>query len=213
MNKLEENKEEIEKKETELWFNNPNVLVNSLDIWPMPDMNTEEKYNAISRLIIILTILGYIASQSIQIIIVALVALGIIVYINMANSIKKEKKVDINENYVNNDLYDLIKPNLDKATSNNPFSNVMVNSENDKKIAAPAYNKAVKDDIKKEVLELIKNNNTDNSDIEKIVETKSDEEMFDKSLRNFYSVANTQIPNDQKGFMEFCYGDLAKSKI
>ena len=27
-------------------------------------------------------------------------------------------------------------------------------------------------------------------------------------MRNWYSTANTQIPNNQKGFAEFCYGDM-----
>ncbi len=37
-----------------------------------------------------------------------------------------------------------------------------------------------------------------------------DNKNFEASLHNYYSAANSQIPNDQKGFMDFCYGDLAK---
>jgi hypothetical protein len=31
-------------------------------------------------------------------------------------------------------------------------------------------------------------------------------------MRNFYSTPNTTIPNDQKAFAEFCYGDMISCK-
>lgn len=31
-------------------------------------------------------------------------------------------------------------------------------------------------------------------------------------MRQFYSTANTTIPNDQGGFAEFCYGDMISAK-
>ena len=35
---------------------------------------------------------------------------------------------------------------------------------------------------------------------------------FDRSMRNFYAMPNTKIPADQKGFAEFCYGDMPSCK-
>ena len=35
---------------------------------------------------------------------------------------------------------------------------------------------------------------------------------FDGSMRNFYATANTTIPNDQRGFAEFCFGDMPSCK-
>ena len=35
---------------------------------------------------------------------------------------------------------------------------------------------------------------------------------FDRSMRNFYAMPNTQIPNAQKKFGEFCYGDMPSCK-
>ena len=32
--------------------------------------------------------------------------------------------------------------------------------------------------------------------------------IFDQSMRSFYATPNTQVPNDQKAFADFCYGDM-----
>ena len=48
---------------TPFWFNDPTILFKNkyiLQLWPLESMNTEQKLNSISRLIILLTILGYI---------------------------------------------------------------------------------------------------------------------------------------------------------
>ena len=31
-------------------------------------------------------------------------------------------------------------------------------------------------------------------------------------MRNFYTMPNSRIPNDQKGFAEFCYGTMVSCK-
>ena len=44
---------------TSIWLNDPTILLkhdNLKDIWPLEKMSTEEKVNAITRLVIILTI-------------------------------------------------------------------------------------------------------------------------------------------------------------
>jgi hypothetical protein len=35
---------------------------------------------------------------------------------------------------------------------------------------------------------------------------------LEASMRNFYTTANTAIPNDQEGFSTFCYGDMISGK-
>ncbi len=202
-------KEDVTKEESKLWFNDPNILVKELEIWPMEDMSSVRKYNAITRLVLILTIIGFIATKSIQIILIGIICLGIIVYVNINNK-EKDVKVNINENFVNNDLYELIKPNLDLGSKTNPFGNVMMESDANKKIAAPGYNSNVKAEIKKNVFESIKETNKNNSDIDKIIKNDVDNKNFESSLHNYYSTANSQQPNDQQGFIDFCYGDLAK---
>jgi hypothetical protein len=35
---------------------------------------------------------------------------------------------------------------------------------------------------------------------------------FQQSMRNFYTNPNTTIPNDQKSFADFCYGNMSSHK-
>ena len=194
----------------QFWFDNPNVLVNGTEIWPTNDMTSVEKYNAITRIIILLTIIGFVSSKSVQLLFVTFVSLGIIVYLNHMNEKKTNSKLDLTEGYVTNDLYSVLKTNLDKPTKENPLSNVMLESDVDKKIAPPAYNETVKDDINNKIKQNIIDQNSDNKDIDKLFYEIGDNVKFEDSTRSFYSTANTQIPNDQDGFSKFCYGDLAK---
>lgn len=203
-------KEGVTKDESTIWFNDPNVLVKELEIWPMENMSSVKKYNAITRLVLILTIIGFIATKSVQIILIGIICLGIIVYVNINTKDKNISIANINESFVNNDLYELIKPNLDVGSKKNPFGNVMMDTDVDKKITAPGYNSNVKNEIKKNVFEAIKESNKNNSDIDKIIKNDVDKKNFESSLHNYYSTANSQQPNDQKGFIDFCYGDLAK---
>jgi len=55
----------------QFWTNNPIILFNKkyiFELWPTTDMCYEQKLNAISRLIILLSILGYILTLSKKII-------------------------------------------------------------------------------------------------------------------------------------------------
>ena len=54
---------------TPFWINNPTILLdkNSINqLWPMKQMTVEEKLNAMTRLIIILTLLGYLISKQMK---------------------------------------------------------------------------------------------------------------------------------------------------
>jgi len=196
---------------TQFWLENPNVLVQNLEIWPTNNMNSVQKYNAITRLILILTIIGYISTQSSTLLLISVSTLVIIIYLNNFQGLnKKQEKQDLSEGFVNTDLYDVIKPNLDESTKKNPFCNVMLDSESNKKIAPPSYNKEVENEINLKVHGSIKDNNNNNKDIDKLFDEIGDKDSFKNSMRSFHSMPNTQIPNDQAGFTEFCYGNLAK---
>ena len=60
---------------------------------------------------------------------------------------------------------------------------------------------------------MIINKFNDKTDIdEKLFKDLGDSYNFEHSMRNWYSTPNTQIPNDQKGFADFCYGDMSSCK-
>ena len=51
----------------EIWFNNPRILFKKeyiLEVWPKKDYNFEQQINSITRLIILLSILGFIFTSN-----------------------------------------------------------------------------------------------------------------------------------------------------
>ena len=63
------------------WTNDPTILFNKeyiFDLWPSSNMAYEEKLNSITRLIILVTILGYIFTMSIRILVVGIITLFLI---------------------------------------------------------------------------------------------------------------------------------------
>ena len=66
---------------TTFWTNDPSILFNKesiFQIWPLTNMSYEEKLNAITRLVIVLTILGFMVTMSRNIVLVGVVTLLII---------------------------------------------------------------------------------------------------------------------------------------
>ena len=54
---------------TNFWTSDPGILVNKdslLDLWPTAKMDQNSKLNAISRLIILLTVVGFMFSKSMR---------------------------------------------------------------------------------------------------------------------------------------------------
>jgi hypothetical protein len=46
----------------------------------------------------------------------------------------------------------------------------------------------------------------------KLFKGLDDDLAFEQSMRPFYSMPNTTIPNDQTAFAEFCYGSMISCK-
>jgi hypothetical protein len=83
------------------WLENPNILFKSdqlSNIWPMVDMTFENKLNAISRLVIILIILGYLFTKNNKVLLSGLLSLGAIVLLYKMKKLKKIKK-DLGDNF------------------------------------------------------------------------------------------------------------------
>ena len=72
---------------TAFWLNDPTVLFNNAgitEIVPMSGMNRESRLNAISRMIILLTILGYLLTLSYKIILLGVISLAMIAFLYVA---------------------------------------------------------------------------------------------------------------------------------
>lgn len=205
---------------TDFWTENPNILLNKeylYELWPTEDMGYTQKMNAISRLIIILTVLGFISSKSIPILVSGIITLGIIyfMYKKEKNSNETIKSI-AKEGFTNKENFELMKPNFKKSTADNPLNNVLLPEIQDnpqRKSAAPAFNPKVENDINKNTKDMIQKINNSNPDIdERLFKDLGDNFGFEQSMRNFYSTPNTRVPNDQKAFAEYLYGDMPSCK-
>lgn len=212
---------------TPFWSNDIFILFNKkqiMQLYPTPDMTYEEKMNAISRIIILLTILGYLLSKNINIIIVGIITLGIIYSLY-----KYQKQNNINtllqkEGFLNNYKNDIEKNPLEKilqkdfhpTTKKNPFGNVLLTDimdEPNRNAAAPSFNPDVHENINKAVKKQtqmlnpsIKNTN------KQIYGDLKDNYDLDKSMMRFYSTANSRVCNDQGAYAEFLYGNMPSGK-
>jgi hypothetical protein len=86
--------------EIDIWIKNPAILFDKntiIEIWPTQKMCYERKINAMSRLIILLTILGFILTRSVKIVIVGFITL-IVIYLFYYQNWNKFNTNDNNKN-------------------------------------------------------------------------------------------------------------------
>ena len=196
---------------TSFWLYNPNILFKSgelSNIWPTHTMSFDEKLNSISRLVIILTLLGYILTKNIKIMLSGLVTLGTIILLFFIKKTRNNKK---KEGFTNSDIYEMLKPTYTEPTLTNPVMNVLlpeINENPNRGQAAPAFMPIVEADINEKTKQFIVNNFNDSTIDQRLFNDLGDNFNFDQSMHAWYPMPNTTIPNDQKSFAEYCYGDM-----
>jgi len=195
---------------TPFWLYNPNILFKSNEIytiWPCAGMSMEEKLNAITRIVLLLTLIGYITTKKTKIILSGVVTLGSIVLLYLIKN-RKPKRI---EGFTQNDVYETLKFNFTEPTPTNPVMNVLLPEINDNPLrnkAAPAFIPQVEADINKRTKQFVVENFNDSTIDERLFNDLGDNFSFDQSMRAWYPMPNTTIPNDQKTFAEYCYGDM-----
>ena len=68
----------------QFWISDPSELLNKehmTEIWPNSEMSYEQKMNAISRIIILVTIIGFIFIPSIRILLIGIFTLAAIIFL------------------------------------------------------------------------------------------------------------------------------------
>jgi len=217
---------EVKTPEIPFWINNPNVLFDGnfiLEFFPIETMTYEQKLNAVSRTVVLLSVFGFLISRNIRTILVGIItlfAVFLMYYYHKKESFKNQDRENF-KNQANETLRDNGLP-INKAgvfmnpTSNNPFSNVLLTDYDynpNKKPAPPAFNDKINEEIKTETKRMINEINSDQPDITKKLYKDLGEELeFEQSLRQFVSNPSTTIPNDQTSFAEFCYGSMVSCK-
>lgn len=203
----------------DFWLYDITVLLDKdrlLEIWPNQYYSLSRKYNAITRLIIYLTILGYFISKNINILLSSVIT--IIVFVMLYNFQSKKEGMDVMKQQKNNfkktSFENIMTEKYTFPTKKNPMMNVLlpeIKYNKDRKQAAPSYNSAVLRNINKASQDpdlsdkLVKDNN-------KLYRDLGDNLTFEHTMRNFHTMPNTKIPNDQMKFAEFCYGNMGSCK-
>jgi hypothetical protein len=194
--------------QTAFWLNNPSILMQHKQIWPNCEMTLEEKCNAVTRLVLLSTVVIFLFKMSFLVILAGvLTVLAICILYKIQN--KRQNTV---EGYTGNELYSVLRSNFTEPTSTNPLMNVLLTEINDnpnRKMAAPAFNSIVEKDINTSTKNFVTKNFANDPNVdERLFKDLGDEFLFDRSMRQWYTMPNTRVPEDQKSFAEYCYGDM-----
>ena len=230
---------------TPFWLNEPTILFNKKyikSVWPGENMSSSEKLNAISRFVIVASLLGYLITLNLKIILVAVVTLAVIaiLYNVQRNQHAKEEakgaengngkdeqkgaksKQNVKEGFASAMLYNELKNEYTSPQENNPMMNVLlpeISYDPNRSEAAPAYNPEVEKDLNNKTKDYVVDTTFGDGTKKqqeyirrKLFSDLGDNYNFDFSMRNFYTNPNTTIPNDQGGFANFCFGDMISAK-
>lgn len=213
------------------WINEPTILFNKeyiFELWPTIDMCYEQKLNAITRLVILITILGYILTMSKRILLVGVVTL-VVIFVLFKMRKEKVTKEMVNEGFkvISRDQSDssfvnpvtlesVLKSEFEEGNKKNPFSNVLltqIEDDPERKSAPPSFNVDVDEDITKNVKRSVQmmNPGIKNTNKQLFGDLWQQFEL-DQSNRIFYSTPNTRVqPGDQAAFAQYLYNDLKYS--
>jgi hypothetical protein len=202
------------------WINDPLILINKnqlTDFWPSESMSRNQKLNAISRTVIVLTLIGLLITQTFKIVITGLVTLAIIVILYLIQNNGPVATSSKLENFAN---LNMLNNNFTSPSKTNPMMNVVLTDykDNPEKLeAAPAFYKPVEEDINETTKDFIAGQFGGNIEETQKVRDKlfcdlGDNFVFNQSMRNFYATPATTIPNDQTAFADYCYGDMISCK-
>ena len=220
----------------QFWTNDPTVLFNKeyiFELWPTTEMCYEQKMNAITRLIILITILGYVSTMSQRILVIGFLTLAVIFALfkmrkqkltsamvqegfsdNISPSVLKQKPKSITNPVT---LETVLNDEFKEGNKRNPFSNVLltqINDEPERKSAPPSFNVDISEDITKNIKRTVQMLNPGIKNTNKqLYPDLWQNFLLDDSNRVFYSTANTKItPGDQGAFGKFLYGEMPSSK-
>lgn len=171
----------------DVWTKNPQVLLSKQNLQyfvPTEDMTYVEKINAITRFIIYGSVMLFLVRGESLILLLPIVSM-IIIYFLVSWGLGID---ELKESFDNEKKKECMTPTL-----NNPFMNVMITDSRDREEACD-YTEETK------------------SQIEAAFDSnlyKDTNDLFGRnnSQRQFYTTPNTSIPNNQKEFANWLYGN------
>jgi len=222
---------------TQFCTNDTTILFNKesiLQVWPTKQMTFESKLNAISRLVILMTVLGFIFTRNINLIIIGILTLLIVFTLyklrkqNLISSLIKKEGFSVNPSVQPSalspapmmkdpvTLKNILRSDFYPTTKKNPFGNVLltdIGDNPDRLAAAPSFNPDVYDEIDSAVKKQTQmlNPSIINTNKQLYGDLKDNYDL-DKSMIPFYSMPNTRVTNDQNAYAMYLYGNMPSSK-
>jgi hypothetical protein len=223
---------------TPFWSNDLTILFNKDDIlqlWPTQQMIFEAKLNAVSRLVIVLSLLGFIFTRNWNLLIIGVITLAIIFTLyklrkqSIVSSLVKKEGFSVSPTFPSDPspassktttnpvtLETVLRSDFHPTTKKNPFGNVLLTDIMDnpnRKAAAPSFNPDVYDEIDSSVKKQTQmlNPGIINTNKQLYGDLKDNYDL-DNSMMQFYSMPNTRVTNDQGAYAEYLYGNMPSGK-
>lgn len=185
------------------WGDNPTLLFDSRyiqEIWIYDGMDRNQSLNALSRLIIVLSVIGFACFNRILFLVIGGILLGCIVLFH--NSQKENFDTELSD--------------YQRIDQSNPMNNVLMQDYkyNPMKTAEPKeYGEQKEKNINDKTKQFILQENKGNSQIGDLFKNKADQFQFEQSLRPFYTNPVTTVDQSEyKDFLKYCYGVLPSDK-
>ena len=224
---------------TPFWSNDITILFNKDDIlqlWPTQQMIFEAKLNAVSRLVILLSLLGFIFTRNWNLLIIGVITLAIIFTLYklrkqsiVSSLVKKKEGFSVSPTFPNDPspassktttnpvtLETVLRSDFHPTTKKNPFGNVLLTDIMDdpnRKAAAPSFNPDVYDEIDSSVKKQTQMLNPGIINTNKqLYGDLYDNYELSNSMMRFYSTANTRVTNDANAYAKWLYGNMPSGK-
>ena len=172
------------------WLNDYSILFKN-EFLTNNSMTYIEKLNAITRVVIVASLLGFGLTRELKYIWIGLFTLLIIIVYY--------KSVDTPEAFTG------LKTHRTVPTQKNPLMNVLLPEINGDPNRGEALEYSVK--TEKKITDQVKKGLDP-----RIYRGTNNEMDLEYSMRQFYTNASTTVPNNQEEFSKFCYGDMISSK-
>jgi len=172
------------------WLNDYSILFKN-EFWPNNSMTNTEKLNAVTRMVLLLSLGGFVLTGELKFIWIGLFTLLIIVV--YYNNIK------IPEAFTESKTIKTL------PSQQNPLMNVLLPeiNGNPNRGEALTYNESTEKKIIHEVKKGLD---------PRIYQGTNNEMDLEYSMRQFYTNPSTTVPNNQEEFSKFCYGDMISAK-
>lgn len=193
--------------------------MDSIDFFPTPKMSFTQKIIVTIRLVIVLSIVGYMITNN-----SAYLWMGVFTSSAIGGVYYYREYVDKDGSttepfqpiQTETQYEEVLNRNYEKGSAANPLSNVLLTDYTDnphRHSAPPTFNNTGINEVNNTVKDTVSQLNPTIEDTSKqLFGGLYNEFELNNANRTFFSTANTKIPNDQGAFAQYLYGDMKSCK-